>query len=279
MILLLHNILTNSTEKGGHVRFFLFYCVMQFCSLCTPLSARDFHAILVADSYSEDISRATKTDLQMIEREIQTIVEIGKYNLKVRLFNKAKSIAHDVLKTIKSLKAQKDDILLFYFSGHGYRTSLNEGSPWPNLDFPLENCGLDFKEIIEEIRKKRAGLSIIFADCCNWKISQRAPPVIKGQLPELTISTSKKKNYNTLFFKTKGIIAVVSASAGQPSYCTVKGSFYTRSFLRSLKKVVEGERGEVSWSAVFKGARREMEDLLRPHKLKQVPVVDMDFFH
>lgn len=255
--------------------FYLIFCVLlsSFCSK-VPLAAADFHAILIGDCYSKDIRQASKVDLEMMEKEVKAIARSGKFNLNMTVFHYEKPIASEILKAIKNLNPVKNDLVLFYFSGHGYRTSSSGTSPWPNLDFPIENCGIELKDIINILKEKNAALSIIIADCCNWKVpEQAAPPILKGQLSNMKFSKYKINNYRKLFCKTNGIIATVSAKAGQPSYCTSAGSFYTFSFLNALQQVLEREEAQVSWSAIFDYAYQEMGMRLQRHNLRQDPVV------
>ncbi len=252
---------------------------MQFCLIYSfhQLGAADFHVILVGDALSMDILQATKSDVEKIKNEVQIIAKSGNYKLKLTVFYDKKPIAADVLQAIKNLQPKPDDLVLFYFSGHGYRTPLNGDDPWPNLDFPFEHKGICFKGIIELIKEKKAGLSIILADCCNWKIPQQtAPPILKSH-PSFVTSKQKRLNYRSLFCATSGVIAIASARAGKPSYCTIQGSFYTNSFLTSLQEVVGRQKSEVNWSAVFDGAYGEMKTVLDRYNLEQEAVVYTSF--
>ena len=261
------------------MRVFLTFCMMYFCVIYSfnQLEAADFHVILVGDALSKDIFHATKSDIQKIRTEVQAIAKSGNYNLKLTVFYDKKSNASDVLQSIKKMKPKSDDLVLFYYSGHGYRTSINEGDPWPNLDFPYENKGIRLKKIIDLIKIKKAGLSIILADCCNLKIPQKMAPVILKGTSHVISAKQKRLNYRSLFCATSGVIAIASARAGKPSYCTVEGSFYTNSFLASLRTVVETSKSKVNWSAVFEGAFGEMKTILGHYKLEQDAVVYTSF--
>lgn len=259
------------------MQFFLkFYMTLFFACSFLSVEAADFHVILVGDALSTDIFHATKSDIKKIRNEVRTIAKGGKYKLKLTVFYKKKPMAADVLQAIKDLQPNENDLVLFYFSGHGYRTPANGDDPWPNLDFPFENKGICLKGIIDLIKEKNAGLSLILADCCNWKISQQGSPLIlkgPGSEPGVISARQKRINYRSLFCGTHGVIAIASARAGKPSYCTIQGSFYTNAFLASLQEVITYDKSQVNWSLVFDGAQEKMKAILDRYQLEQSAVV------
>jgi hypothetical protein len=128
------------------------------------------------------------------------------------------------------------------------------------------------KDIIDMIGSKKATLSIILADCCNIKIPQAYAPALVTSKAIARVPVDKiKANYQNLFCKTQGVIAIVSARNGQTSYCNCFGSFYTRSFLGSLKSAVESRKAK--WTTVFDKADDELQSVLSVHQVHQDPIV------
>lgn len=240
------------------------------------LDAADLHAIFVADFFSMDIQKASYIDLQKMHQEAQVIAKYGHFKLKATLLAGDKTLGKKLLKAVKNLRAENEDVILFYFSGHGYRTSTNSNSPWPYLDFPAEHSGICFKGIIDALRAKQARLAIVMADCCNWAIPDGfAPPLLKGKKVQIISSRQLKENYRKLFCQTAGVIAVVSAQPGEASYCGQNGSFYTLAFLNSLCEVIETDK-HVKWQKVFDGTGDGLQQFLNPYNLKQKPHVLLD---
>ncbi|MBA3237924.1 MAG: caspase family protein [Parachlamydiaceae bacterium] len=243
-----------------------------FCSCIGSLNAAELHAILVGDVFSADIQQACHIDLKNMQTEMQKIAKNGHYKLQLKVLAGKNSSSREVLRVVKNLKPEKNDAIIFYFSGHGYRTENNGESPWPNFEFPLERVGLGMKDVIDIIGNKGATLAIIIADCCNIKIPQAYAPDLVMSKAIARIPVRKiKTNYQNLFCKTQGVIAIVSARNGQPSYCNSFGSFYTRSFLASLKSAVESRKAE--WAAVFDQADDKLQTVLNVHQVHQDPIV------
>lgn len=242
------------------------------CSSFESLEAANLHAIFVGDYFSTDIQQACHIDLKNMTGEVKKIAANTGYDLHLKIFAGDESSSQIVLDAVKSLKPGKKDAIIFYFTGHGFRTENNGKSPWPNFEFPLERSGVEMERIIEIIVRKGAVLSIILADCCNLKIPQvYAPSIVKGKKTAKVSFDRVRTNYHHLFCKTRGVIAIAGASSGQPSYCNFYGSFYTQSFLTSLKIAVESSKAE--WGNVFDRAEDELQAILKVHQIQQDPVV------
>lgn len=257
------------------MRIFLYisYALCWFLSGgVQPLSASDFHAILIGDYASQDVRKASAADLQSIRDEMTNIAEMCGYTLKLKVIAGNQPIAKKVLVELKNLTPGKKDVVFFYFSGHGYRTRENGDSPWPNLDFPVENHGISLKGIIEAISQKKARLSIIMADCCNQLISKSfAPPMVKARMFTYAPEENEKRNMKSLFCKSTGVIAIVSSTQGQAAYCNVEGSFYTRSFFQGLQRVISDEK-YAKWEMIFTEASQILKPMLDAHQLSSIPL-------
>ncbi|MGZ3632935.1 MAG: caspase family protein [Parachlamydiaceae bacterium] len=260
------------------MRIFLYFRCLLCVFLCgglQELSAANFHVILVGDFSSPDISQASAVDLENVQAEVTKIAKICGYTLRLKIIAEKNPIAQKVVEEIKGLAPKKKDIVFFYFSGHGYRTKKHGDSPWPNIDLPKENHGISLKGIIDAISEKKAKLSIILADCCNWKIPDTfAPPVMMKARTFESPEEKERKNARSLFKKSSGVIAIVSSTQGQAAYCTLKGSFYTRSFLQSLQHVMGNEK-YVKWDMIFNETSKILKPMLDAHQLRQSPIVYM----
>lgn len=259
------------------MKAFSYGMLMLFCLILhgsPQLYAADFYAFLVGDYHSQDIQQASRKDLQNIHEEAIRIANYAGYTLKVSFFADGNTNGTELLKVLKKLCPKKEDVVLFYFSGHGYRTSNHGTSPWPYLDFPAEHHGMSYQDVIAHIANLKPRLSILIADCCNWMIPYGFvnPPLLKG--PRLAPASAKrlKRNYQKLFSETEGVIAIAGAQPGNASYCKIYGSFYTLSFLGSLQEVVQ-RKVHVNWTSVFEIAETALSERLRPYNLKQQPVV------
>lgn len=257
--------------KGFYLTLMLFLLAGH-----TPqtLCAAELYAFFVGDFHSLDIQQASRTDLKNMHEEAQRIAKYGNYKLKASFYAEEKKTGSKLLKALKKLAPQKEDMVLFYFSGHGYRPSKGYKNAWPYLDFPSEKHGMSYNDVINHIANLNPGFTLLIADCCNWTIPYGLgnPPLLKGCIPKSASEKQVKKNYKKLFCDSKGVIAIAGAQAGQASYCKSYGSFYTLSFLTGLHEVIQRQT-DVSWQSILSIAENNLTDRLLPYNLKQTPVV------
>lgn len=255
-----------------YVAFFLFEIFFNSISI---LQAADLHAILVADFFSFDIQNASASDLKKMYALAKEVAKNGNFKLKATVLAGKESMGKKLISKIKKLNVQEKDVIIFYFSGHGYRTGGHADSPWPFLDFPEEHCGISFKSIIDAIKSKDAWFSLILADCCNWEIPHGyAPPVLPLKSMLVSKDIQQKSIYQKLFCQTKGVIAIVSAQPGQASYCSQFGSFFTISLIESLQAAIGGYCN-ANWEDIISNSRDLLAEHLKLHNLKQIPFMQM----
>ena len=159
---------------------------------------------------------------------------------------------------ISLLSPKSDDTLLFYFSGHGYRSS-NKTSPWPNLFLTATAEGVDFDKILELLQKKGARLVIAFADCCNNTLPAHVIPLQRRGL-----SSTIKKNYKLLFRKNSGLVAVCSSKAGTPSWCVKDGAIFTNELILQIH-LASQEKNPPSWKKIIENTSKEIRELQEPY--------------
>jgi Caspase domain len=143
-----------------------------------------------------------------------------------------------VLAWIKKAHVKKNDIFLFYFSGHGLKSQI--GSKWPRTYFSKKRETLELKEVIAAIRKKGARLSLILCDSCNNLVftakSKSTPAILEG---------IRADGLKQLFLKNKGSIVLCAAKPNKRAWSSQNGGFMTLSFLLQLRQ--EAERPFPSW--------------------------------
>lgn len=256
-------------------RWPLVIIVLATCFVTSPLLLRaaDLYAILIGDCLTEDIREASNLDLTNMFAEIDKIAQSGGYQLHVKTLNCQRPCARKVVRALKALHPTEDDVVIFYYSGHGYRTSAS--NQWPNLSFAIERVGLSFSDVIQVISEKKAGFSLILADCCNWPIPRdNAPSEIKIKSVQAILDEGVRRNYCRLFGELKGVVAIASSRAGQPSYCTADGSFYSMCFVKALQKSVSADQIS-DWNEILRFAARELQGMLQPFSLAQDPVLSL----
>lgn len=231
---------------------FLFQRLLLFLfSFTTLIEAKTLHSIIVCDTFAHGISHSVKADLKKVREEIQIAANHTGLSIQETLFSDH-NVNEEIIQWLEESSFNTDDVVFLFFSGHGYRTVSKIESDWPNLYFTPARKGVDFYRLIEILEKKNPRLIIAIADCCNNVLPEYgAPPKIKDPFYALSYKKpSVKKNYRSLFLKTKGKIIASSSIPGQHSWGTKIGGLFTVTLFHVLKE--ETKRSFTpSWDAIF----------------------------
>ncbi len=159
----------------------------------------------------------TTMDDIRINAEVQDIAEVTRLELEKFYFKS--SDAADIRRKVESLRCSSEDVILFYYSGHGG----NSGDGWPTFSAQTKET-----EIHNILKGKGARLTITLYDCCNGGPTTQRPNVLPGVLTAYTL----------LFLNSTGDIKACSSSDGKPSYGYPNiGGFFTASFLKAIRDV------------------------------------------
>jgi hypothetical protein len=237
-----------ATNKNILTSFFSLFCL--FCLLCGPLSAANFHAILVSATEDKTIGESCEADLEHMRKEVQQIALNTGLHLKETIFKVDKP--EKMLLSLKMMNVKKNDVVMFFFTGHGYHSDLTGKTPWPSLNFDGYK-GVELKEIIAILKKKKARLTLFLTNCCNKELPQYAlPPHLVGS--PLKAKASNKESYIALFLKTKGVLIATSSQKGEYSWALVgykPGSLFVNAFVECMVQVNAHPTKDISWHEII----------------------------
>ena len=256
---------------SGNIKktFFIFF-TLSLLSIQILSFGADLHFMVIADDQT-NIAKMCQLDQQRIREEAKRIALYSELNLKEKKFDYSTTSPGDIINWILDLKVQPDDVIIFYYSGHGYRFQ-EKDSIWPMLNILNSAYGLDFKIILEAIESKNARLSIAFADACNSFIDAQAskeqePKRLKKQMQNLY---QIALNYKKLFRESSGMIAIVGSDVGQYSWCDeLNGGFFTFSFLRAVHSCLSFNSGDLDWALVLQNTVKQVDGLMKTSGLEK----------
>jgi hypothetical protein len=121
-----------------------------------------------------------------------------------------------------------EDIIVFYYIGHGGRPSSNtryiREHPYPQMCLAQsdQNKFIPLEWVDSILSSKGARLAITLGMCCNSiddRISIKDSPNFTSNYAPTYMSANKRKRIQELFLNTKGNVLATSASPGQTSGC------------------------------------------------------------
>ncbi|RMG82165.1 MAG: caspase family protein [Bacteroidetes bacterium] len=242
--------------------------------LCSPAWAnKTFYGIIMADVEDPGIGMACEHDVQKMNREFKKFAEHNNAILSIETFTGKHFSEKKLLHYLEKLNPAEDDVVFFYYSGHGqYEEGLGKVLSINGVFLPLKTI----EKILDEMP---AGLKFIVTDCC----SQRIPMGIAMQPNTNALENAdgefnargvliRQKNYQRLL-DYEGMLVVESSQPGQFSYAFDKGGIFTEFFLKTIHDQVE--IGEASWKNILDETRRKVENFVGENLEKnQIPVSD-----
>ncbi|MBR1786566.1 MAG: hypothetical protein IJ756_05325 [Paludibacteraceae bacterium] len=144
------------------------------------------------------------------------------YKSKIYKFDGEDTKPEQCKEIITNLKCEKEDIVVFYYIGHGGR-SIADNVKYPQLIFAqnYEEMCIPLMWVANELQKKNARLTLTIAMCCNSFTQGLSPKngisfgVEKGSAE---FSKNEINAIQKLFLGYRGDITMSSSSIGQPSW-------------------------------------------------------------
>ena len=225
--------------------------------------APKFHLILVANTNDESIGYGCQySQVKELERfrYIANVTGMTFFPTVVDGINFNKS---SLLTAVDNVKPGKNDVVVFYYNGHGFRYKSDTG-PYPRLDLTTkgvqltEYSSIALSDVYDKIKAKNARLSLVISDCCN----SADPPqlVYGGAVTAASANTLSQANCKQLFLFSKGNIIAAAASKGQFSLYDSSpgtGGIFSTAFLSSLDYHLSTFSANPSWNDILSQTKNQ----------------------
>lgn len=223
------------------------------------------HLVIVANTNDPDIGTSCMLDKDRTLKLFSDLAEFMGIKLNAQtIFGNDYNI-QNVKNALAGLKPSPQDIVIFYYSGHGF--SNNDQYQYPYISLrsksfqSLEQNAINVEEIYNVIKQKGAKVSLVISDCCNTLPETTA--AVSGEVA-LTRSSSLGWSLNNcfqLFLPSAPVAILMTAaqkgemSAGNNSY----GGFFTFHFRTSLLNFLSPthEFTGVSWKKLIDEAQTQ----------------------
>ncbi len=186
---------------------------------------------------------------------------------------------------LDSLTPGPNDIVITYYTGHGFSYKQDKEKRYPQVDLRPPNSPSkmavinentqNLADLFDAVKSKGARLNIVIGDCCNNRIQFKR--VFKGG--DETIRTSKrprmvidKKMCEALFCDYTASILVAAADKGQYAVSDDKlGSLFTFKLTNNLKilmgKSVDTSEG-LPWKKLLEETKTETHVLSKSYEIE-----------
>lgn len=226
-------------------------------------SVSQLHVILLGDtndseSFKVDLNRIKENLIKPIEKNTdlkmpQGIIELTSSNGKFTIDGINAAFAQLQVKP-------DDDVVIFYYAGHGQNPSYATDPKkilLPNMLLD-KNAPLGLQQVADHLRNTlKPRLTLILADTCNrFKPPSLATPSPIESRDTKGISIDLRSRYKALFEDYRGIIIGIAAKPGQKAWAvTGGGGFFTSQFLSSFHQEINTQQAP-SWCQIMTRAAK-----------------------
>lgn len=239
------------------------YIAFSLLFVISSIESAELHAIVVCDTHAIDLEESVEKDYKHIKKELKKIAKLTGLKLSMQTYT-GHNVSSDFMRSVKKLKAKPDDVIVFYWSGHGTRfEDQDKGDPWPYFDFEYGDYLESLLDVTNELKGKKARLVLSIADCCNdfegknqflEDADSRAL-----NLESKGISHAEMEGYRKLFLEAKGVYIATAALPGESALGLDEwdddmevpgGGFFTNALLETLHTETK-KPSSISWNTIF----------------------------
>lgn len=236
-------------------------------SLSAEEKKTQLHLVLVANTNDLTIGKTCAVDKETTYKTFSEIAEFLGIGFNSAVISGDDFSKANVEKAINNLRPGANDIVVFYYSGHGF-SNLQDNYTFPYLDLRDKRSQpyggaftLNMEAVYQKIKSKGARLNLVLSDCCNNDPSQTNN--ITSEAPSTrTSSLGWDKNKCLALFMNPGrtSLLMTAAQKGELSAGNVHdGGFFTFNFRESMEKsmALYDKSKDVSWNTVAAGAKTQ----------------------
>jgi hypothetical protein len=241
-------------------------------------SKTKLHLFLVSNTEDIDLGEGFTQNSKKLKFLFEECTRELKIDLNIIDISGKKFSKSEITKRINDCKVSQDDIVVFYYSGHGFRYE-DDTVQWPHLDLTRslfeQKESYNLSEINDKLLDKKARLTIVIGECCNSSNGALRPVV-----PNVPLLARGRLGLNKItlanLFSAKGQILLATCKPMEFSmYYVNLGGYFCTSFYKSFLHNVSTNEN-TKWQDILDAAIRETTELAEKddHKdLGQHPIL------
>jgi hypothetical protein len=228
------------------------------------------HLLIVADTTDPKIGKSSGMNVRYVE---SFYTDLSKYigcPINIRKVMGSSYNRNNVASELKLLTPEPNDILIFYYSGHGYRKD-DDKRRFPYFDLRATDeedyltQTMQHEDVQGLLEKKNARLTLVFSDCCNSHVDASnpiaPPPLAKKSLAHVW----NEKNVRALFLDpTKKMVLSTAADSSQyAAFARAFGGLFSFSLNNALLNATSKNDPAPTWFTLLEATRNETLRLSR----------------
>lgn len=244
------------------------------CLFFIPLPAQELHCIFFAATQDKQIGEGVSVSLQHLQQQMTIAAEQTGLNYRESVYTDSRFSATQLDEVLNNTTTSTQDVLLFYFIGHGVQ---DEVSSYPNLVFlpsfrknEVATSTRNLKTIYDRlVEGQNARLMLVVGEACN---DRYAPVGAMGLDLGADEKRPRQEQFRQLFLQEEGSYLLASSKPGQKSYMhREKGGLFTQAFINAMNTVL-AENEPATMNRFMRRIRNETSKLTQ--KIEQEPLIE-----
>ena len=237
-------------------------------SIVEEIARTKFIMVVAANTLDATIGKGCIADVECVRQTFGSLSSEMNFNFLELVIEGADYGKKNIINAIDLLEPGSNDIVLFYYSGHGFSYEEDADKKYPQVDLrtPDASDKIDIvnahtenlADIFERVKSRGARLNIVIGDCCNSLINfkrvfGRVVPVRPHKEDKKPLN---KKTVEALFCDYTASILVGSADKGLYAVSDDNiGSLFTYNLSKGLRRLMKQEidtNAGLPWSKLLK---------------------------
>lgn len=244
-------------------------------------NAQTIHWLTFIDTTDENVGTFDITGRKILYSRFINVINAALaekgYNSDIQDFYDYRTSPENCKRAVEGLTCRPNDIIMFYYIGHGGRPVTDDDlkHPFPQMWLAQsdESKMVPLEWVHETLKNKGARLTATIGMCCNVKqrLSVKRAPTFGVSYGNAYLSQEQLTAIQNMFLSNKGDFLLSSASPDQSSYpgSTPLGDMdlFTAALVAVFDEMTE--RGELSWDSLFRNVGALVNEVTEG---KQTPI-------
>lgn len=230
----------------------LSFAIVILVGCASTTIAQTVHAIIACNTIDSSIGVGMTSDMKNVRNAIQIIVSTLDCEYEEQVFDGPVCTKENVTNYINNMDVERDDVIIFFYGGHGTHAMDNANDPWPQMcmNTNIESLFMPVASVDKLLSAKQPKLRIILTNCCNKEQSGVSVKPLYAQSAGSTMQSDyNAAAFKKLFLESKGKVMMTSSKLGQYSWCGANGGLFTN-YLLDVLDAVGMDKLNADWKTV-----------------------------
>ena len=239
------------------------------------VNAKTIHWLTFIDTTDKNVGEIDQNTRKILYARwidlVNAILSEQGYNVNIIDVYGSKTSPENCKNIVNDLDCGSEDIVMFYYVGHGTENSNTSKYPLMHMAQSNVNKFVPLSWVHNTLKKKGARLTITIGMCCNAR--QGAPgriaPTFTTNYGNSYVDQEMSESIKKMFLNYKGDMIITSASPAESSWACDSNigptDFFTLNLLIQFNNVLP-DKSNPDWESMMREIKQSVYDDVRGHE-------------